>query len=753
MRYRRPADSRTSTGSQESVLGADHRACAVAPGRQGTVSRLQRGMGNQNVLRFLQTKLAMNQPGDRYEQAADRMADAVVQSEGGSPACACESSGRPCAECASKKLQRMDVNVTHGTPSASTQHGAIGVDMRHTAQGEAGKEAPPVVHEALTETGRPLDAGTRAFMEPRFGHDFSGVRVHTGPLAADSARAVGARAYTVGRDIVFAGGEHAPESPMGRRLLAHELSHVVQQGTTRGAFHSNGILQRQPAAPSQSPQTTAAQTPAQADEELEKILRAAARGRTNTGVEAMIAATEVVYRMISRYLPEYAERIAGVGYNPKGTGVVAGPTPRPGETAKQGRYIEVTPGAGFIARLDRTNINTMADELRAALNSTGISPLWDQAKYTEAKTKHAQQQQRAKEILENFRKQPHTTKEEKLLANSLEWIRKDETTAGRFELVILTPTHYSQNAAGGTQKFFDFTVKYPKVAGDYDPTGKDQQGLIEEHRSTTGRADPSRLEYPTGLWPLSPLLIFLQPDEPVTLERLSGTIIHETQHMADRIERTPMPISNLEGVKRLYQTEFHAYWIETRVSWPCQPLTLPGGKVVQDCPLHAPVDTSAPDFGSAKKEAHKSTVKGSEVQQKDECKKLLNCDDLEKREQPTNFTWERQQKIFEHLVNMYPQDLFDCAYVCDQHFRDMVHAMKGPEGVNLVNSVRIEALLETLAPKTPQIENVKVAAGLLDDTDRAFLKDQTTQAKPFWDLLSNKLNAADAAIVKKIILK
>jgi hypothetical protein len=747
MGYRRSADSKTNTGSQGSVLGAYQSAGSVAQRRQGTVSRLQRAIGNQNALRFLQTKLAINQPGDRYEQAADRMADAVVQSEGGSTPCACESSGTPCTECASKKLQRMDANVAHATPS-STKQDAIGADMRQEARGDAGTEAPAVVHEVLTETGRPLDTGTRAFMEPRFGHDFSGVRVHTSALAEESARAVGARAYTVGRDIVFAGGEHAPENPLGRRLLAHELSHVVQQGAASGALHSDGILQRQPAAPAQ-----VTQTPAQADEELEKILRAAARARTKTGVEAMIAATEVVYRMIDKYLPDYAELIAGVGYDPRGAGVVAGPTPKAGEAAKQGRYIEVTPGAGFIARVaGPSNINMMAEELRVALGGTGISPLWDQAKYTEAKTNHAQQQQRAKEILENFRKQPHTTKEEKLLANSLEWIRKDETTTGRFEVTILTPTHYSQNAADGKQMFFDFTVKYPKVAGDYDPRGKDQRGLIEEQRSTTGRADPKRTEYPTGLGPLSPVLIFLQPDEPVTLERLSRTIIHETQHMADRIATVPAPISDIEGVKRLYQTEFHAYWIETRVSWPCEKLTLPGGKVMQNCPLPAPVDTSAPDFGSAKKQAHKSTVKGSEVQQKDECKKLLNCDDLEKKEQPTNFKSERQQKIFEHLVNMYPKDLFDCAYVCNKDFRDMVHGMTGPEGVNLVNSVRIEALLETLEPKAPQIENVKAAAGLLDDTDRAFLKDQA-QAKPFWDLLGKKLQTAEVADIKKIISK
>jgi hypothetical protein len=83
--------------------------------------------------------------------------------------------------------------------------------------------------------GRPLDQATRALAEPRFGHDFSQVRVHTDAPAAESARALGARAYTVGRDIVFGGGEYAPHSAAGQRLLAHELAHVVQQRAVAGS--------------------------------------------------------------------------------------------------------------------------------------------------------------------------------------------------------------------------------------------------------------------------------------------------------------------------------------------------------------------------------------------------------------------------------------------------------------------------------------------------------------------------------------
>jgi hypothetical protein len=87
----------------------------------------------------------------------------------------------------------------------------------------------------LRSSGQPLDPATRAFMEPRFGHDFSAVRVHTDARAAESARAVNALAYTVGRDVTFGPGQYAPATSAGRRLIAHELAHVVQQGDRPGS--------------------------------------------------------------------------------------------------------------------------------------------------------------------------------------------------------------------------------------------------------------------------------------------------------------------------------------------------------------------------------------------------------------------------------------------------------------------------------------------------------------------------------------
>ena len=112
-------------------------------------------------------------------------------------------------------------------------------DVRSAASTESGS-----VREAIRSPGQPLDASARAFFEPRFGRDFGQVRIHTGGAAARSAHDLDASAYTVGQDIVFARGRYAPQSPQGQHLVAHELTHLVQQ--QRGGQQ---LIQRAPANP------------------------------------------------------------------------------------------------------------------------------------------------------------------------------------------------------------------------------------------------------------------------------------------------------------------------------------------------------------------------------------------------------------------------------------------------------------------------------------------------------------------------
>jgi hypothetical protein len=156
----------------------------------------------------LQAKLRVNEPGDIYEQEADRVAEQVLAK----PA-------HPDVRSAPLRIQRF----------AGQSSGQMGA-------------APASVDRALASSGRPLEPALRQDMESRFGHDFSTVRVHSGAAAEQSARDVNAHAYTVGHNIAFGAGRYAPATHEGRRLLAHELVHVVQQARV-----GSGVVQRQPA--------------------------------------------------------------------------------------------------------------------------------------------------------------------------------------------------------------------------------------------------------------------------------------------------------------------------------------------------------------------------------------------------------------------------------------------------------------------------------------------------------------------------
>jgi hypothetical protein len=173
----------------------------------------------------VQPKLRINPPGDRFEQEADRVADRVALATPSSAAPGSEhissTQGKmvqaKCATCDEEKnLQRKEIA---GTP-------AKGLSMAENGVGTSGTGMSPE---------------TRSFMETQIGHRFGDVRIHHDAKAAESARGINARAYTAGRDIVFGAGEYAPETREGRRLLAHELTHVVQQRSAGGS-----MIQREP---------------------------------------------------------------------------------------------------------------------------------------------------------------------------------------------------------------------------------------------------------------------------------------------------------------------------------------------------------------------------------------------------------------------------------------------------------------------------------------------------------------------------
>ena len=216
----------TVTSTRQSTLspacaGLLQRKCACG-GAAGLTGKCAECSGKRLTARppLIQTKLTIGEPGERYEQEADRVAEQVMRMPGPDREEQVEEIGRMPAR--GDQLRRQPVEEEEEeeellqAKEISGRPPALSPDLEARVQ-------------ALRGGGQPLPDATRAFFEPRFGHDFGRVRVHTDARAAATARAVNASAFTVGRDIVFATERYAPETPEGRKLLGHELTHVVQQ--------------------------------------------------------------------------------------------------------------------------------------------------------------------------------------------------------------------------------------------------------------------------------------------------------------------------------------------------------------------------------------------------------------------------------------------------------------------------------------------------------------------------------------------
>jgi hypothetical protein len=189
--------------------------------------------------------------------------------------CACGASAGASGECESCALERQADRMAAQALAGQRTESADSV------RGE--QRVPASVHQAIDSSGQPLSPDVRLDMEQRFGHDFSKVRVHADPLGQRSAQDVDADAYTAGQHVAFAPGHYAPQTPTGRRLLAHELAHVVQQSGTR-ATTAGATVQRQ--SPGQGQQGGAQQkivppvAPNQAQQKMIDAARNAAAIRT-----------------------------------------------------------------------------------------------------------------------------------------------------------------------------------------------------------------------------------------------------------------------------------------------------------------------------------------------------------------------------------------------------------------------------------------------------------------------------------------
>jgi hypothetical protein len=216
MRARRTAIRSTATGPRA---------------RPAVASRPRAGaLHDQRSNQALQAKLAVGRADDPLEHEADRAADRVLAGGSSGPlGSAPAQAQRRCAACEAED----------------------DATLQRDAEGPASTGAPGAARaaaDAVAQGGRPLPSALRAYFEPRFGRDLSGVRIHDDPQAQAAAASVQAHAFTLGRDIAFAAGQYAPGSVAGLRLLAHELAHVAQQRAGDGGPGlGDGVLRRQQA--------------------------------------------------------------------------------------------------------------------------------------------------------------------------------------------------------------------------------------------------------------------------------------------------------------------------------------------------------------------------------------------------------------------------------------------------------------------------------------------------------------------------
>ncbi|MCW3058999.1 MAG: hypothetical protein JWQ02_820 [Capsulimonas sp.] len=225
-----------------------------------------------------QAKMTVSQPGDVHEEEADQVADHVM------------------------RMGATDVALREELPEEEELHRSSmdsvssPLVQRMGENDDGSADVSDIVDRGLAGGGAPLDAETRGFMEPRFGHDFSGVRIHSDAQASRSAEEVSARAYTVGSDIAFRSGEYSPGGSDGKRLLAHELTHVVQQGATSGpslsrapqtTASSRSVVQRDPTTP-----TTATPSAAPAPTDAKAVVPKASVSET---VQAIVVQYQAMF--------------------------------------------------------------------------------------------------------------------------------------------------------------------------------------------------------------------------------------------------------------------------------------------------------------------------------------------------------------------------------------------------------------------------------------------------------------------------
>jgi Domain of unknown function (DUF4157) len=188
----------------------------------------------------VQTILKVSHPGDIYEQEADRIADRIMKISGDPEILPTKTTDnttidRKCKSCKQEEEEENQMKFSRKKSSSS--------NIKNNKLILEGAESE--ISNTLNQPGSPLELSTRKFMEPRLGFDFGNVRIHNDETSARSANAIDSLAYTIGNDVVFGSKQYQPNTFQGKKLLAHELTHVIQQRRTKVSNQNYRVLQRQ----------------------------------------------------------------------------------------------------------------------------------------------------------------------------------------------------------------------------------------------------------------------------------------------------------------------------------------------------------------------------------------------------------------------------------------------------------------------------------------------------------------------------
>ncbi|HVF66316.1 MAG TPA: DUF4157 domain-containing protein [Pyrinomonadaceae bacterium] len=552
--------------------------------------------------------------------------------------------------------------------------------------------APHAAREVLNSHGRGLDPSARAQFEPRFGRDFSDVRVHTDARAAESAKALGALAYTFGNHIVFDSGRYAPASPEGRRLLAHELTHVVQQGggqTSQGARDSgraeSEVISRAPAGLlSRQPKPSAADDARKKDEaqRLDRI-------KFHVEQQKKVAA----YLDNARKLTPDAKR--GI---------------RDPDNLVHNSVQMLDGGKLTLTVMTPTHYEPkFVFDSRFKFDSKGAFPKIGGEYPPDRKGGVGMEVQENVNVGGQVKIPTPPTPPIKLDTTT----RPEEPTRERVDPTKPIPPKPAPTT----------TAPAPTKPAPTTPT------------PTTTAPAPSA--------PFSPGDVILYTQGlTVGEEDFRQTFVHEVQHVADLSPKTPN-MTNWSDVLESYKSEFRAHWIQPQrppaaggVGRPAIDM-LPDPSVKPDNTTPVTVKNPAgcnlcpPPPPGAKGAAAFSEPKTA----------MKNA---------------RQEQIFQHLLSKYPQAGYDCCYVFNRQFHNEVNRFAQPEGLNVINSDRLMNLnleLRKLTTATTKDDiaktNVVSHVQALDALDWAFLNDRKVSA-PFWDALKKGAPKFLADFVKRL---